>query len=81
MPGVPGSRAVNVLQLMPALLARPATDQPRRMRAIRGLLFTRYAFFFEEGLNLLLLLGLGFLGYSAAVFLANRRAYGSANQT
>lgn len=35
VPGLPCSSALRVLRLMPARVARSATDQPRRMRAIR----------------------------------------------
>jgi hypothetical protein len=45
-----------------------------------GLLFTGYGLFFDKGPRLLLLLGLGFLGYSAVLFLTNRRAYARATQ-
>jgi hypothetical protein len=45
-----------------------------------GLVFTAYGIFFDRGPRLLLLLGIGFLGYSIYVFVANRRAYGGGDK-
>jgi hypothetical protein len=47
--------------------------------AFMGILFTGYGLFLDRGPKLLLLLGLGFLGYSLVVLVANRRAYGGKN--